>query len=101
MEKLESILRAEDKARDTVAAAREEAQRIRGEAKVAAAERRSAIEAEARARVEVQRASALQQAEAEAERITLEAAARQEAEFTSAVGRVDGAVASILPELVD
>lgn len=101
MDRVEQVLRAEDKARGTVCEARERAARIESEAASAAAmilktaERQAADES---ARILAESAA---RASEEAGAVSAESGRRIAALRTSAAKALPGAVSSIVAELVD
>ena len=100
MEKLESILHAEDEARATISEAHEAARVIVADAKALATERKATIDAEARQRAVAASEATLSQARKEAAQVAAGASAVLESEIARATQRLDGAVATVMSELV-
>lgn len=100
MEKLESILLAEDEARDAVVAAREAAQTTLSEARARAARDRADTIAAARERATAESDAALAAARDEASGIAAAANAQEAAMRTLAESRMHDAVESVVSELV-
>lgn len=100
MEKLESVLRAEDDARATVTEAHMRALTLLDEARARASAIRVDSEAEARTRAEAAQAETLENALAEAGTIAVGAHSDQVSALKRATGRVDVAVAAVMKELV-
>jgi len=100
VEKLESVLRAEDEARNVVATARDEALETLVAAKSTAAQEHAAIISEAKERSAQASTAVLARAHDDAEQIAGEARVRREAERAFAASRLESAVASVMAELV-
>jgi len=100
VEKLESVLRAEDDARSTVSDSRERAQNLLAEARVRALKLRADSDAEARIRATADRVAIIDTARAEADTIASGAASAQATTLERASGRIDAAVAALLDEMV-
>lgn len=100
VEKLESVLRAEDDARATVSEAHSRAENILKEAQTRSVTLRADTEAEARAQAATARAQAIDAARTQAAAIVADAEAAQSVTLSQAAVRVDAAVAAIMDELV-
>lgn len=101
MRKLEEILHVEDSARDAVAHARAEAERIAREAAMEADEIRHAARRHAAHEARILRENALEAAREDAVRIESEAAATLDTTLAAAKVAVPDAVAAIVRELTE
>lgn len=100
MEKLESVLRAEDDARAIFSEAQSRAQSILEEARTRSLTLRADSDAEAKAHAAMARAQTIEAARTEATGVVAGAEAAQAATLSQATVRVDAAVATIMDELV-
>ena len=101
MEKLESVLRAEDDARATVSEAHSRAENILKEAQAQSPSRFARTPTlKPKAQAATARTQMVEAARAEATAIVADAEAAQSATLSQAAVRVDAAVAAIMDELV-
>lgn len=100
MEKLESVLCAEDDARATVSEAHSRAENILKEAQTLAVTLRVDSDADAKAQAATARTQMVEAARTEAAAIVADAEAAQSVTLSQAAVRVDAAVAAIMDELV-
>jgi len=100
VEKLESVLRAEDDARATVSEARSRAENILKEAQTRSVTLRVDSDAAANTQAATARAQMIDAARTEAAAVVAGSKVAQATTLSQATARVDAAVASIMDELV-
>ena len=101
MEKLETILRAEDAARARVSGAHEEAGRIIKDAVARAAEIHAAAHAAAAADADARVAAIIEAATREAAELTAASARSLERTLDEAGSRIENAIGAVLSELAE